>query len=74
MRPDMRWKYNLRGGGGGGDGMRGFPVRYSLFRFSDIFSSSMWNESSDCPGGEVGDLKGSLGRDVPPRSSNPDSV
>ena len=48
----MRWKYNLRGGGGGG--MRGFPVRYSLFRFSDIFSSSMWNESSDCPGGEGG--------------------
>lgn len=51
MRPDMRWKYNWRGAG---VGMRGFPVRCSLFRFSDIFSSSMGNESSECPGGEEG--------------------
>ena len=55
MRPGMRWKYNLRvGGGGAGVGMRCFPVWCSLFHFSDIFSSSMWTESSDCPGGEGG--------------------
>lgn len=58
MRPDMRWKYNLRGGR---VGMRGFPVRCSLFRFSDIFSSLMWNESSDCPGGEGGGPQGKFG-------------
>ena len=34
--------------------MPGFPVQCSLFRFSDIFSRSMWKESSDCPGGEGG--------------------
>ena len=45
MRPGMRWKYYLGGG---------FPVRCSLLRFSDIFSSSIWNESSDCPGGGGG--------------------
>ena len=55
MRPGMGWKYNLRvGGGGAGVGMRCFPVWCSLFHFSDIFSSSMWTESSDCPGGEGG--------------------
>lgn len=55
--------------------MPGLRVRCSLLRSSDIFSSSMWNESLDCPGGEGGgDLKGRLGRGVTPRLSNPDSV
>ena len=78
MRPGMRWKYNLRVGGGAGVGMWCFPVWCSLFHFSDIFSSSMWTESSDCPSGEGGGgggrPQGSLGRDVPPRSSNLHSV
>ena len=54
--------------------MPGIRVRCFSLRSSDIFSSSMWNESLDCPGGERGDLKGSLGRGVTPRPSNPDSV